>query len=163
MKLRSFATLLAATLLSACSGDTVFPGRGLAGPWLSNREPVAAVFPEGPRSLEGQVVLSFLEKGTFTRQASLHDPQGDRFVVDAIGQGTYTARNGVARLTVTRQYQRGAGAPVEHPVVEAAGPYTLEYRYTVTGGEMTFVSVCPANALCVEPRFTHYSSLLVAD
>jgi len=163
MKLRSFAALLAVTLLSACSGDTILPARELAGPWLSNRETVAAVFPEGPRSLQGQVVLSFMEDGTFTRQTSLYDPQGDRHVTDAVEQGTYTARSGVARLTITQQYQRGAGAPVEHPVPVPAGPYTLDYRYTITGGEMMFVSVCPANALCVEPRFTHYSSLLVAD
>jgi len=162
MKIRAFATLLALAVLPACNGDGGLPDRVLVGAWGSDREPLAATFPEGPQQVEGQVVLIFHEDGSYARQTYLY-LAGDRYVTDAVEQGTYTARSGVARLTVRQRYERGAGAGVEQPAVAPVSPYTEDYQYSFTDQGLKFVSVCRDNASCLPPRFTRYTTLLLPD
>jgi hypothetical protein len=159
MKLRSFATLLAVTALSACEGDTLLPAREIAGAWGSNTEAVIAAFPDGQREVQGDVYVSFGEDGHYVMRTLLTDTQRGRLVIDQVERGTYTARGGAAELTVTEQYLRGAGEPVANPVLQPAGPYTRTYQYSVTGRSLALVPVCPPNASCIEARFTQFHLL----
>ncbi len=159
MKLRSFATILALAVLPAYRCVDILPeGHELLGDWVTDQEPVVLIFPDGQRTVQGQVSVSFLEDRHFVMQ--MLDDDGGRLVVEYITRGTYTARGGRAELTVTEQYQRSGGAPVANPVVAPTTPYTPKYHYTVSGTTLTLVPICPPGALCVEPHFTQFHKIL---
>lgn len=159
MKLRLLATLLAVTALSACEGDTLLPGREIAGEWGTDTQAVIAVFPDGQREVQGDAFVSFGDDGHYVMRTLLTDTQRGRLVIDELESGTYTARDGVAELTVTERYLRGGAEPAANPVPQPVGPYTWTYHYSVSGRTLTFVPVCPPNASCIEPRFTQFHSL----
>ena len=156
MKIAKFACVLAAVVLSACDGTTLPADTRLVGRWQSTEAAIVVGFPEGVRTVSGVAEVRFGADGEFHRDVRLFDPARTDAVIDVVEEGTFTARNGKLTTHVERGYYRGDGAPATNVTLQPTDRDD-KYTYSIEGGGMTLVPVCPPNALCIEPRFLHYS------
>ena len=107
----------------------------------------------------GRVELTLHANGEFRREVRYADPASGAVFPDAITEGTYTASNGSAQLTITRAYFRLGGAPVTNATVQPVQPSTETFKYSFEDGRLIFTYFCPpdALALCLNDPFPHYT------
>ena len=112
------------------------------------------------RPVMARVHLGLGPNGQFRRELRYLDPVSGLDFPETISEGTYTASNGSAQVTITREYVRLGGTPQTNPAPQPTSPRTENYTYSLGDKALTFRFICPINALCGEDPFPQYTAVL---